>query len=43
LPQTATIDIVSIVAGENSPDLDQVCFPAELTYLDAVRRYYEER
>lgn len=28
---------------ESRADLDQVRFPAELTFLDTVRRYYEER
>lgn len=28
---------------ESRADLDQVRFPAERTFLDAVRRYYEER
>lgn len=42
-------DLLEAVAGpggiyvESRADLDQVRFPAELTFLDAVRRYYEER
>jgi len=73
LPQTVTIDIISIAVGENSPgrvlnltarqvrdlleeiegpgdiyvesraDLDQVRFSNDLTFPNAVRRYYEER
>jgi len=42
-------DLLEAVEGpggiyvESRADLDQVRFPAELTFLDAVRRYYEER
>jgi hypothetical protein len=40
------LEAVAVPGGicvESRADLDQVRFPDDLTFLDAVRRYYEER